>query len=463
MQTVKTCSNERSRRTDLPAAVSLSLAERSVPRYTSYPTAPHFSPAVQAGTYAEWLSQLPADASLSLYLHVPYCTAICHYCGCQTKATRRDEPVRTYADYLLQEIALVQQATAARSVHRIHWGGGTPSILGGERLSAIFGALASRFDLRQLREHAIELDPRYVTFELAEALAHMRVKRASLGVQDLSPHVQQAIGRIQPFSQVVDAVAHLHRGGIVRLNFDLMYGLPRQSVEDAVRSAERAASLRPASFAVFGYAHVPWLKTHQRLIANEDLPGASERLEQFERIREVLTGEGYRAIGLDHFALADDELTQSADSGRLHRNFQGYTTDEADALIGLGASAIGSLPQGFIQNSHDIARYERRIAAGEFATTRGLQLSGDDRVRAAIIERLMCDFAVDLEAVAGQFGIASGAFSAELERLSHLPALVDVEGQRVAITRQGEPFARLIAAEFDAYLQKGEARHSRAV
>jgi oxygen-independent coproporphyrinogen-3 oxidase len=314
-----------------------------------------------------------------------------------------------------------------------------------------------------LLEHAIELDPRYVTSELAEALTRMRVTRASLGVQDLSPHVQQAIGRIQPFSQVVDAVAYLHQAGITRLNFDLMYGLPRQSVDDAVRSAQRAASLRPASFAVFGYAHVPWLKTHQRLIASGDLPGASERLEQFERIREVLTGDGYRAIGLDHFALVDDELAQSADCGRLHRNFQGYTTDEADVLIGLGASAIGSLPQGFVQNSHDIARYERRIAAGEFATTRGLQLSDDDRVRAAIIERLMCDFAVDLDAIASEFAMAPGGFSAELERLSHLPALVDVDGQCVAITRQGQPFARLIAAEFDTYLQNGAARHSRAV
>lgn len=438
------------------------LAERAVPRYTSYPTAPHFGPS-DAGAYARWLSELAPESSLSIYLHVPYCVALCHYCGCQTKAARRREPVEAYADHLAHEIRLVQAVTRARRVHRIHWGGGTPSILGSERLFAITSELSQAFDLSALREHAIEFDPRYVTSQLAESLVRMGVNRASLGVQDFSLHVQEAIGRIQPFETVANAVTRLHDVGITRLNFDLMYGLPRQDDDDATRSAELAVSLQPARFAVFGYAHVPWFKPHQRLIASDELPRAVERLAQFERIRRVLTGAGYRPVGLDHFARADDELTKAAAAGRLRRNFQGYTTDQADALLGFGASAIGLLPQGYVQNAHDAAGYGRRIGMGRFAISRGLQLSQEDRIRGRIIERLMCDFAVDLDAIEAEFGDERTQFATELGELERLADLVEISGRRVTITPKGRPFARLIAAEFDSYLHSGLVRHSRAV
>jgi oxygen-independent coproporphyrinogen-3 oxidase len=439
------------------------LAERSVPRYTSYPTAPHFSPSIDAAAYGRWLAELPADASLSIYLHVPYCVALCNYCGCQTKAVRSREPVEAYADLLSEEFRLVGAATGARTVHRIHWGGGTPSILGPRALLFLADELSRSFDLTGVREHAIELDPRYVTAELADALVRMGVNRASLGIQDLSPHVQEAIGRIQPFDVVADAVAQLRKAGITRLNFDLMYGLPRQSVGDAIRSATLAASLEPARLAVFGYAHVPWLKPHQRLIASDSLPGAAERLTQFEQIRRALTGAGYRPVGLDHFALADDELAAAAAATRLRRNFQGYTTDQSDALLGFGASAIGLLPQGYVQNAHDAAGYGRKIGMGEFATSRGLRLSHEDRVRGRIIERLMCDFAVDLDAIEDKFDQEPGGFAAEIGALAGFAGFVEINGRRVTITPQGRPFARLVAAEFDAYLPKGRARHSCAV
>jgi oxygen-independent coproporphyrinogen-3 oxidase len=439
------------------------LAERYVPRYTSYPTAPHFSSNIDASAYGRWLAELPADASLSIYLHVPYCVALCNYCGCQTKAVRSREPIETYAELLSKEFRLVSAGTSARTVHRIHWGGGTPSILGARALLSLTDELSRIFDLTRVREHAIELDPRYVTAELAEALARMGVNRASLGIQDLSSHVQEAIGRIQPFEVVEDAVARLRMAGVSRLNFDLMYGLPRQSVGDAVRSATLAASLDPARLAVFGYAHVPWLKPHQRLIATDALPGAAERLTQFEEIRRVLTHAGYHPVGLDHFARADDELTEAAAAARLRRNFQGYTTDQADALLGFGASAIGLLPQGYVQNAHDAAGYGRRIGMGQFATVRGLQLSHEDRVRGRIIERLMCDFAVDLDATEDEFDRKRGGFAAEIGALAGLVGFVEIKDRRVTITPQGQPFARLVAAEFDAYLAKGRARHSRAV
>ncbi len=250
----------------------LALAERNVPRYTSYPTAPHFSAAVGPERYAEWLGALPRDASLSLYLHVPFCTELCHYCGCNTRAVRKREPVDAYAQRLIEEIALLAPLTGRKLTH-LHWGGGTPSILGPQWLETIAARLASLFDLSDLKEHAIELDPRRLDKPLLRTLAAIGVNRASLGVQDASPHVQQLIGRVQPFEMVERAADGLREAGIENLNIDLMYGLPGQGTREVARSAELAASLNPQRLALFGYAHVPWFKTHQRLIDDAALPG----------------------------------------------------------------------------------------------------------------------------------------------------------------------------------------------
>jgi oxygen-independent coproporphyrinogen-3 oxidase len=440
----------------------LALAERNVPRYTSYPTAPHFSAAVGPDTYAEWLAALPRAATISLYIHVPFCTELCHYCGCNTRAVRRREPVESYAERLIDEIALFG-ALAGRKLTHLHWGGGTPSILGPAWLETIAAKLASLFDLSALKEHAIELDPRRLDKPLVRSLRAIGVTRASLGVQDASPHVQRAIGRVQPFEEVERAAAWLREAGIENLNIDLMYGLPEQRVRDVARSAELAAALSPQRLALFGYAHVPWFKTHQRLIDEKALPGLSERLEQAQVAAETLQSLGYLPIGLDHFALPDDELALAARERRLHRNFQGYTTDTADALIGLGASAIGKLPQGFAQNAPDLAGYARAVQAGRLATVRGLALSDDDRLRWTIIERLMCDLAVDLDARAGEG--AAARFAAELGQLAALAdeGLVMIDGARIAVTEPGRPYVRIAASVFDAYLAAGQKRHSVAV
>jgi oxygen-independent coproporphyrinogen-3 oxidase len=436
------------------------FAELSVPRYTSYPTAPQFGPAVGAQDYGDWLAALPRRATLSLYLHVPYCAQLCNYCGCHTKAVRQRNPVDAYADLLSKEIELVASQVGGGKVVHLHWGGGTPSILGEQRLAALLGRITETFELAARCEHAIELDPRYVTDALAHALAAAGVNRASLGVQELGAHVQQAIGRIQPFEVVERAVLRLRENGIDRINLDLMYGLPGQTIEDVRRSATLAASLGPQRLAYFGYAHVPWLKTHQRLIDEKTLPDASERLRQAEAAHETLASMGYVRIGLDHFTRSEDELAVAARRGRLRRNFQGYTTDRADALIGLGASAIGRLTQGFVQNAPDVGGYARAISCGRLATVRGIALSEDDRVRGEIIERLMCDLAVDLEPY-----IERGGFEAELEALAPLETegLACVHGHRITITETGRPFVRLAAAAFDAYLPKARARHSVAV
>lgn len=443
----------------------IALAERNVPRYTSYPTAPHFTADVGPSVYAAWLAAVPADAALSLYIHVPYCTEICRYCGCHTKATLRPEPLDAYVEALIGEIGLVAAATAARGVVHLHWGGGTPSILGPERLARIVQRFAQHFDLSRIAEHAIELDPRQVTRPLADALAALGVTRASLGVQEFSPHVQEAIGRIQPFETVRAAADALRGAGIARINVDLMYGLPGQSIADVQATVDLVAALHPSRLALFGYAHVPWFKANQKLIDEAALPGASERIDQARAAALRLASHGYVPVGLDHFAQADDALAVAARAGRLRRNFQGYTTDPADALIGFGASAIGRLPQGFLQNAVDIAGYARAVTQGAFATVKGIAVSADDELRGAIIERLMCDLAVDLAALPVPASEAAPTFEYERAELDALAAagLITVEGSRITVTEEGRPFVRLVAAAFDAYLAQNRSRHSIAV
>jgi oxygen-independent coproporphyrinogen-3 oxidase len=435
------------------------FAEQAAPRYTSYPTAPHFSSAVGPQTYAGWLAELPADATLSLYLHVPFCAELCHYCGCHTKIVRRREPVEAYAKILAREIGLLGEQIGTQQVHGIHWGGGTPSILGPELLVGLTHQLAGTFNCARVSEHAIELDPRQVDGPLVQALAKIGVTRASLGVQEFARRVQEAIGRIQPFDQVAAAVALLRKAGIANLNFDLMYGLPHQTAEDLERTILLAHSLAPDRIALFGYAHVPWFKTHQRLIDPSALAGASERLALAEGARKALVALGYVQIGLDHFARPEDSLAQAGETGTLRRNFQGYTTDNADALLGLGASAIGRLPQGFVQNSPDFGGYARASENGQFATAKGITFSDDDRLRGDIIERLMCDFAADAS------GLSPGEFKAAVGALKPIAAegIAEIDGCHITVTDAGRPFVRLVAAAFDAYLANGKGRHSVAV
>ncbi len=441
-------------------------AARAVPRYTSYPTAPHFGAGVGPDDARGWLAALDPDTPVSVYLHVPYCRAICHYCGCHTKAALRDGPLDDYAATLIEEIGLVAAAAGKRlPVGHIHWGGGTPSLLPAAAFEAIAAALAGGFAILPGAEHAIELDPRSVTPALARTLARAGVTRASLGVQDFDATVQRAIGRIQPFEVVERAASALREAGITALNFDLMYGLPHQSEATVRRTCELAVSLDPSRIALFGYAHVPWFKKHQRLIDEAALPGAAERLRLEAIARDALGAAGYRPIGLDHFAKPDDDMARAERAGALRRNFQGYTTDRCDTLIGLGCSSIGKLPQGFVQNDADIGRYRRAVAAGRLPVVKGKALDADDRLRSDVIERLMCDYAVDLAAVAAAHDVAPEALADGIERLDELvrDGLVTVDGWRVAMTADGRAFVRLAAAAFDAYLARAAARHSVAV
>ncbi|HXF88240.1 MAG TPA: oxygen-independent coproporphyrinogen III oxidase [Xanthobacteraceae bacterium] len=446
-------------------AAAAKFLDRTVPRYTSYPTAPHFVPTINSDTYASWLAHLPEAGTLSLYVHVPFCEKLCLYCGCHTKAVRRPAPVEAYADRLSEELDLVAARTGCRRIVQLHWGGGTPSILGVERLYRIIAQLDLRFDLSATVEHAIELDPRHVTQQLVQVLADIGVNRASLGVQDFSPHVQRAIGREQSFEMVAQAVAWLRGAGIEDINFDLMYGLPGQSIDDVRRTVTLAHELQPRRLAVFGYAHVPWFKPHQRLLDESTLPGPGLRVAQAAAAHDTLIALGYQAIGLDHYADPGDSLAVAARRRRLRRNFQGYTTDLADALIGLGASAIGHLPQGYVQNASDIGGYARAVGARRLATKRGIAFSADDRIRGRIIEDLMCYLDCEVGQLAMQHDLRADAFDQEIESLRPFEAdgLVRIDGRRIAVEEKGRPYLRLIAAAFDTYLTDSGARHSIAV
>lgn len=444
---------------------ALILAERAVPRYTSYPTAPHFTSAVNHGLVTRWMAALDPDASLSLYLHIPYCREMCAYCGCATKATKRDEPVDAYVQTLIKEIRQAGETTLVKSVRSIHWGGGTPSLVGAARFSRIMDVLGETFDLSRVEEHAVELDPRVTDEAFIAAMAAHGANRASLGVQDLNAHVQVAMGRVQPFDTVERCVGHLRAHGIDAINFDLMYGLPQQSVADVAASARLALTLAPSRIASFGYAHVPWMRAHQTMIDAASLPGAAERIEQAEMAARIFNEAGYVSIGLDHFALPEDGLAIASAAGTMRRNFQGYVTDDADALIGFGATSIGRLPPGYVQNFPDVGHWRRAVENGELPIARGLVFSTDDHARGVVIERLMCDFRVDFGAIAAHYFGHSDYFDDALTELDALAAqnVLRRDQRVVEMTESGRPFVRLAAAAFDAYLEHNKARHSVAI
>ena len=444
----------------------LALAEARVPRYTSYPTAAQFG-ALEEARYRDWLRQgvRPGD-TLSLYVHVPFCRELCWYCACHTKPTRSAARIRAYTEALLAEVALLAESLPPHAgVSHLHLGGGTPSILGAEGLGALLAALRERFHIRDDAELAIELDPRLLDEALAGALAGMGFNRASLGVQDIAPEVQSRIGRPQPAEQVARAMKWLRAAGIGGINLDLMYGLPGQTIAHVEASARFAAWLRADRVAVFGYAHVPWMRPHQQAIDATLLPGVVARLGQAERAEAVLRRMGYEALGLDHFALPGDPLTQAAREGSLRRNFQGYTTDRAPVLLGLGPSAIGSLPGGHAQNETDERRYREQVLAGPLPVVRGVAATREDRQRAALIERLMCDFALDIDAQAESEPGMRAILDEGLERMLPLccSGLVRREGARLEVLPAGRRFVRQVAACFDAYLAPGAKRHSAAV
>ena len=449
-----------------PSYELVSRHDGRAPRYTSYPTAVQFTPTVDARTYKGWLNALPAGEPVSLYAHIPFCARLCWYCGCNTRAVNRHDPVEAYVGKLVEEIRLVsRELPGPIPASAIHLGGGTPNMLAPRDMDRLFGALGHAFALTPDAELAAELDPPLLTREWVAAAAGHGLKRASLGVQNLAPEVQAAVDRRESIAEVARCMDWLREAGVASINLDLMYGLPHQTTGNTLATIEAIIPLRPERIALFGYAHVPWMKAHQKLIDEAALPGAPARLDQSEAAAERLIEAGYVRIGLDHFALPGDELSVALAERRLRRNFQGYTTDAARTLIGFGASAIGSFPQGYVQNLTKELDWRDAVECGELPIARGVTLTADDRFRGEIIERLMCDLAVDLAAVCKTHERDPAELNAEIASLAAFEqdGLLHRDGPRLSVTEPGRLVVRAIAAAFDAYFKPEEGRHSRTL
>jgi len=439
---------------------------RPIPRYTSYPTAPHFHDGITAIDQRHWIEELPHDSTLSLYLHIPFCDRLCWFCGCHTKQVRRYTPVAAYLPALGAEISAVAKQLAGRGkVVAIHLGGGSPSMLTSEDFLKLGKLLRASFDIAADLEFSIEIDPNDMDAARYDALAQIGITRVSLGVQDFNPDVQAAVNRIQTYEQTLAVVDAMRRRNVESINIDVLYGLPHQTVSSVEATVAQALLLEPDRMAVFGYAHVPWLKPHQRMIDEATLPGGRERFEQAQAAAAVITEAGYEAVGFDHFAKPTDSLARAARQGQLHRNFQGYTTDKATALLGFGASAISRFPQGYLQNTVPTANYQEQVVNEGTAVARGYRFTEDDRIRSYVIERLMCDFAVSLEAVKVRYGTAAADAVAQIAEFARQDpdGLAEFDGDHLTLTQQGRPFVRSVAAAFDAYLPEDVTRCSAAV
>jgi oxygen-independent coproporphyrinogen-3 oxidase len=442
-----------------------SLAERysaPVPRYTSYPTAPNFGNAVGPREATAWMRRLPADAALSLYVHIPFCRALCWYCGCATTVANGQRPIEAYLDTLEREMTHVSRlAPPAHRVTHIHWGGGSPNTLTPEEIQRLGESTRGQFHIDPAAEFAVEIDPRFMDPARVAAFQNAGVNRVSIGVQDFETKVQAAINRYQPYDVTRDVVSMLRGAGVPTLNIDLVYGLPGQTQASVARTIDLVLSLDPDRVAVFGYAHLPEKIRHQRLINTKSLPGPAERLGQANRIARKLLASGYVRVGLDHFAKPTDPLAGAA----VRRNFQGYTTDVSDALIGLGASAISRFPQGYAQNTAHVPDYQSRVAQRGLGTVRGFMFSDDDRMRSYVIERLMCDLVFSEDDLRARFGRAAEPLidDARFVRDADRDGLTEPTPDGFRITERGRHFVRSVCACFDAYLGTTQARHAAGV
>lgn len=446
-------------------AAILAKYSAPVPRYTSYPTAPQFVSGGGPALSKEMLAGLSPFEPISLYIHIPYCDRLCWFCGCHTKQTLQYAPIAKYIASLVEELRLVGERVGRQPLAQLHFGGGSPSILRPAEFERLAEALAATFTLDAETEISVEIDPSDCTGAQFSGFQRIGMTRASIGVQDFDPAVQKAINRPQSFADTRRVVDALRRIGVSSLNIDALYGLPLQTVDKLTRTIDQVVRLRPDRVALFGYAHVPWLKKHQRLIDERSLPGSLERFKQAAAAETALLEAGYEKIGIDHFALPGDSLAIAAKTGRLRRNFQGYTTDQCETLIGLGASAIGRFEGGYVQNIVATGQYQAAIAAGDTAADKGYRLTGDDRMRGYFIERLMCDFAVDFATLSARFGNAADPLIGEAQALAAGDAdgLCAATAERFFIPEAARPFTRIVAARFDAYLQAKNFRYSKAV
>jgi len=451
--------------------ISRELADRydiPGPRYTSYPTAPHFQPWgskdwLDALTENERYSQRP----LSLYFHLPFCPTLCLYCGCNVVITKDRKRVGRYVEYLMREMEMFQSLIPTkRGVKQVHWGGGSPTWLTPYEIRKLAEKIWCNFNLSRTAEISVEVDPRRLTEEHVAAFCDVGFNRISLGVQDFDPGVQQAVRRLQTEQETINALEWFRQRGVRSVNIDLIYGLPGQTVESFHRTLNRVIELRPNRIAVFNFAYLPTMKPHHRAIDAAALPERTTKLMMQEDIIATLTDAGYRYIGMDHFALPDDELALAQQEGRLHRNFQGYTTGAECDLIGFGMTSISSLDRAYAQNLKELPEYEAAIDRGELPASRGLRLNDDDYLRRHIINELMCNLHLSIPQVEKDFEVDFFKYFPDVEeQLTPLvmDGLVKFDPDSIDVTELGRLFLRNIAMQFDAYLGDNNAVFSRTV
>ncbi len=444
----------------------------SGPRYTSYPTADRFGPAYDAQAHARALRER-APGALSLYVHIPFCETLCYYCGCNKIPTRNHSLAAPYLEQVEQEMAMVASMLPQRDpVTQLHWGGGTPTFLDDDEVQRLMDATRRHFDLQDGGEFSIEIDPRKVGARRVAHLARQGFNRMSVGVQDFDPAVQQAVNRIQTFQETREVIDAARAHGFASVSVDLIYGLPRQNAFNFAATLEKVLDLHPQRIALYSYAHLPARFMPQRRIQEHELPTPEAKLVLLGLAIRRLAHAGYVYIGMDHFALPDDELARAQADGRLHRNFQGYSTQAELDLLAFGVSGISKLGRHYAQNPKTLDEYGAALAAGTLPVQRGLTLDDDDVLRRQVIQRLMCDFVVDLQALSGAAGVADAEayFAADLQRLQPLveAGLLERDGLVLRVTLRGRLLVRVIAMQFDRYLHDVSAklqvaRYSRVI
>ena len=443
---------------------SLGLFDARVPRYTSYPTAPHFGTGIGPARFEEWIGALPEGSQISLYVHVPFCRRLCWFCACRTQGTRSDAPVAAYAETLLEEIALLKRALPRGvSLSRLHLGGGTPTMLTPDLMRRLAEAIFEAAPMAPGGEFSVEIDPNEIDTPRIDALIAAGLNRASVGVQDFNPKIQRVIGREQSYEVTKAAADMIRERGVKSLNADILFGLPHQTRERLSESVQKLLTLSPDRVALYGYAHVPWMARRQSMIPSDALPTPQERLALFETAERLFLWDEYEAVGIDHFARPSDPLAIAARNGTLRRNFQGYTDDTATALVGLGASSISRFPQGYAQNAASTSAHTKAIRAGQFSTSRGHAFRGDDLLRARMIEALMCDFRVDRDELVAGFGAEPARIDAIFKTVvDRFGGFVERTADGIYLPPKGRPLTRMIARAFDAY-DLSKAGHSSAI
>jgi oxygen-independent coproporphyrinogen-3 oxidase len=433
--------------------------DRPGPRYTSYPTAPEWSDAFKEPQYLEHLARADAQGGpLSIYVHLPFCREMCRFCGCNVVATHDKTRADAYLDALAKEVALVaRHLPRRRTASQLHWGGGTPTFLDEKQLARCHAILAEHFQFTPDVEKAVEIDPAITTKSQVTALAGMGFNRISMGVQDFDSKVQQTVGRIQGEKETADLVRHARELGFKGVNLDLIYGLPYQTLDGWKDTLRRIVAIKPDRLAVFGYAHVPWAKPHQRLMPAAALPDTELRVRLFLAAAEAFGEAGYRQIGLDHFALESDELARAQDGGFLYRNFQGYTVRPADDTVAFGMTSISDIGGAYAQNAHRLKDWTETVESGRIPVERGTAMSADDVLRRFTINRVMCLFRLDLREIQQKFGdLARRAIEQSMGGLKELvdDGLVTFDGHVLQVTPLGRLLVRNVAMMFDAYLPR---------